>query len=148
MLEKEVIQYRGFRNTYDEKGNATGFEFRMRLSYYRGVWLSQLRIGSIIVDDEVFAPDSGLVTWSIGGVEYTPAEMAQNNKAFWSMTEAAIIRVKKPGGLAQGYHDVKARWGFSSSYMPPFMDQFADEDNPRVFTMDGGRTKFRRMLIV
>ena len=52
MLEKQIIQYIGFRNTYDENGEATGFEFRMRLNYYRGVWLSQLRLGSIIVDGE------------------------------------------------------------------------------------------------
>ena len=35
MNEKEYIQYRGFRNIYDEEGNAIGFEFRHRLSYYR-----------------------------------------------------------------------------------------------------------------
>ena len=148
MLEREVIQYRGFSNTYDENGNVTGFQFRMRLPYYRGVWLSQLRVGSVIVDGETFAPDSGLVTWTIGGKEYTPAEMAQDNKDFWSMLEAATIKVKKPGGLSQGYHDVAIRWGFSSSYMPPFMDIFEDKDDENAFTMDGGRTKKRRMLIV
>lgn len=148
MLEKEVIQYIGFGNTCDENGTVNGFEFRMRLNYYRGVWLSQLRVGSVIVDGETYAPDSGLVTWVIGGVEYTPAEMAQNNKAFWSMTEACTVRVKKPGGLAQGYHDVAIRWGFSSSYMPPFMDQFEDKDDEHAFSMGGGRTKTRRMLMV
>ena len=148
MLEREVIQYRGFCNTYDDNGNATGFQFRMRLPYYRGVWLSQLRVGSVIVDGETFAPDSGLVTWEIDGKEYTPAEMAKDNKDFWSMLKAATIKVKKPGGLSQGYHDVKIRWGFSSSYMPPFMDQFEDKDDDKAFTMDGGRTKSRRMLIV
>ena len=148
MLEKNVIQYIGFANTYDENGNADGFQFRMRLNYYRGVWLSQLRIGSVIVDDEVFTPDSGLVTWIINGVEYTPAEVMENNKAFWNMNETCTVRVKKAGGLAQGYHDVKARWAFSSSYMPPFMDQFEDNDEGFAFSMDGGRLKSRRMLMV
>ena len=54
MLEKEVIQYRGFRNVYDEAGNACGFEFRMRTTYYRGLWLSQLRVGSVYADGERF----------------------------------------------------------------------------------------------
>ena len=148
MLEKQIIQYIGFRNTYDENGEATGFEFRMRLNYYRGVWLSQLRLGSVIVDGETYTPDCGLVTWVFNGVEYTPAEAVANHKAFWARTEACTVRVKKPGGLAQGYHDVKARWGFSSSYMPPFMDHFEDNDEGFAFTMDGGRLKSRKMLMV
>lgn len=146
MQEKEVIQYRGFRNTYDENGNATGFQFRMRLNYYRGVWLSQLRVGRVIVDGEEFLADSGLVTWTIDGVEYTPEEMAENNKAFWSMMRPATIRVKKPGGLAQGYHEVKVRWGYSSSYMPPSMDQF--DDTKEINGPFHGNTVSRKMLIV
>lgn len=146
MQEKEVIQYRGFRNTYDENGNATGFQFRIRLNYYRGVWLSQLRVGRVIVDGEEFLADSGLVTWTIDGVEYTPEEMAKNNKAFWSMMRPATIRVKKPGGLKQGYHEVKVRWGYSSSYMPPSMDQF--DDTKEVRGPFGGNTVSRKMLIV
>ena len=147
MLEKEQIQYRGFRNIYDADGNATGFEFCLRSTYYRGVWLSQLRVGRVIVDGEEFLADSGLVTWIIRGKEYTPAEMKQDNKDFWPMNEVATIRVKKPGGLAQGYHDVAVRWAFSSSYMPPEMDVFDDtKESPAM--MRASNTSKRRMLMV
>ena len=146
MLEKEQIQYRGFRNLYDENGEACGFEFCLRSTYYRGVWLSQLRVGRVIVDGEEFLADSGLVTWIIDGVEYTPAQMKQDNKHFWEMQKPAVIRVKKPGGLSQGYHDVAVRYSFSSSYMPPELEVFDDSVEGRA--MMGSNTFKKRMLIV
>ena len=147
MLEKQEIQYRGFRNLYDEKGEACGFEFCLRSTYYRGVWLSQLRVGRVIVDGEEFLADSGLVTWIIQGKEYTPAEMAMDNKDFWHMNQVATIRVKKPGGLSQGYHDVAVRWTWSSSYMPPEMETFDDSVEGRAM-MRASNTSKRRMLMV
>ena len=49
-MEKQVIQSVGFRNTKDEEGNATGFQFKVRLPYYRGIFLSQIRPGTLFVD--------------------------------------------------------------------------------------------------
>ena len=147
MLEKQEIQYRGFRNLYDEKGEACGFEFCLRSTYYRGVWLSQLRVGSVYADGERFTPDSGAITWIIQGKEYTPAEMAKDNKDFWPMNQVATIRVKKPGGLSQGYHDVAVRWTWSSSYMPPEMETFDDSVEGRAM-MRASNTSKRRMLMV
>ncbi|MDE7068387.1 MAG: hypothetical protein K2O83_12165, partial [Schaedlerella arabinosiphila] len=40
-MEKEVIQSVGFRNI-EENGKITGFQFKVRLPYYRGIFLSQL----------------------------------------------------------------------------------------------------------
>lgn len=146
MNEKEYIQYRGFHNVYDDEGNAIGFEFRVRLNYYRGVWLSQIRGGRVIVDGEVFASDSGKVTWIFDGKEYTREELAKDNRHFFEMTVPATIRVRKEGGLSQGYHDIEFRYGYSSSYMPPIMDQF---DETRVVSNPFfSNTQKRRMLIV
>lgn len=55
-MEKEVIQSVGFRNT-KENGEVTGFQFKVRLPYYRGVFLSQLRPGTLYVDGEKFEDD-------------------------------------------------------------------------------------------
>ena len=52
MLEKYNIQTRGFHNVYDEDGNAIGFQLCFRSTYYKGVWLSQVRVGDIIVDGD------------------------------------------------------------------------------------------------
>ena len=146
MLEKEMMQYRGFRNTYDENGNPNGFEVRIRTNYYRAPYLSQLRVGRVIVDDEVFLTETGDVTWVIQGKEYTAAEMAEDCEDVWPVQEAAIIRVKKPGGLSQGYHEVGVRWGYSCSYMPPSMEVFDDSKEP--CGMYGDYLPKRKMLIV
>ena len=63
-MEKQVIQSVGFRNLYVD-GNAVGFQLKIRLPYYRGVFLSQIKAGNLVVDGEVFAPDQ--VLWQIGG---------------------------------------------------------------------------------
>ena len=39
MLDKEVVQQRGFRNAY-QNGQAVGFQVGHRSTYYRGIWLS------------------------------------------------------------------------------------------------------------
>lgn len=58
-MEKQVIQSVGFRNLYED-GRAVGFQLKIRLPYYRGVFLSQIKPGSLTVDGEVFSPDQVL----------------------------------------------------------------------------------------
>ena len=41
-MEKQVIQSVGFRNIYED-GKAVGFQLKIRLPYYRGVFLSQIK---------------------------------------------------------------------------------------------------------
>ena len=53
MLEREVIQSVGFRNI-KENEKTTGFQFKIRLPYYRGIFPSQLRPGTLYVDGERF----------------------------------------------------------------------------------------------
>ena len=37
LFEKYIICEDGFGNLYDEKGECTGFQLKVRLPYYRGV---------------------------------------------------------------------------------------------------------------
>ena len=143
LLERDVIQQKGFRNLTDEAGNIWGFQVCIRQKVYRGTWLSQFRFDHLAVDGEKFGPDD--CTFTISGVEYTYAEMAKYDRVMWPIDEMCFIKVKKPGGLKQGYHDVKIRFTNSSSYMPPFMDIFKDEDGRGIM---GSTTHERRMLIV
>ncbi len=113
MVENERIQLRGFHNTYDEEGNADGFEFCVRTCYYKGIWLSQFRVGDVIVDDEVFSKSS--VLWNFYGIDYTPDELYQTD-IYWQVNDLATVRVKKQGGLAQGYHDVDVMLGWVCNY--------------------------------
>lgn len=143
MLESNVIQYRGFRNI-EEDGNIIGFQICVRSDYYRGVWLSQLRPGKVIVDDVVYPKES--VIWEINGTEHTVDEMSKNSKDFWNILDVATLKIMKDGGLEQGFHDVSVRFAASCSYMPPFMDNF-DEDGDDV-SFNGGTYTYSKMIIV
>ncbi len=145
-MEKQVIQSVGFRNTV-ENGEVTGFQFKIRLPYYRGVFLSQLRPGTLTVDGETYTKET--ITWCFGGEEYTPDEMAVDFKTHWNPTETAVLKVKKPGGLSQGYHDLKYGFCFTSSYMPPALQSMLDPDKESfVFLPEFGRHVNERRLII
>jgi hypothetical protein len=56
MLEFPNIQSRGFRNIKEGK-NIIGFQVPVRLTYYRGVWLPQVRPATVAVNGEKFEGD-------------------------------------------------------------------------------------------
>jgi len=153
MLEKQNIQSRGFHNIYDADGNAIGFEVCVRSTYYKGIWLSQLRVGDVVIDGEVFGRDNQL--WIINDVEYTADEMEKISQIHWHILDVATIRIMKEGGLSQGYHDVEVNFGTVSSYGPA---KFAprpetDEDMLKpfpieVFSMLATNKYTRKLLIV
>jgi hypothetical protein len=135
MLDKECIQSRGFRNV-EENQAIVGFQVAIRSLYYRGVWLSQLRPATVILDGEKFSGDQ--ISWTIRGKTYKQSELAQLGNVHWFLLEPAVLTVNKPGGLAAGYHDVEVQYTYSSSYMPPGMDEL-------IAQLDG---PFKRRLIL
>ena len=147
MLEREVIQSVGFRNIKDGD-KVTGFQFKIRLPYYRGVFLSQLRPGTLYVDGEKF--DREDIIWNINGVDYTYEEMKSNMDVHWATTELAVLKVPKEGGLAQGFHDLTYGFCFTSSYMPPIMQDNMDPDKENLIFMPefGHHVNKRRLIIV
>jgi hypothetical protein len=119
MLEKDMIQSRGFKNV-SRDGKVIGFQVAFKTTYYRGVYLSQLGDATVTVDGEKFAPSQ--ITWTISGRTFTREEMAKASEVNWPYLEPAILTVNKPGGLKLGLHDVELSYQYSASYMPPAMD--------------------------
>ena len=146
-MEREVIQSVGFRNIVED-GKVTGFQLKIRLPYYRGVFLSQLRPGTLKVDGETFGRDE--VIWSFDGEDYTREEMETDWKKHWAVTKPATLKVKKEGGLSQGYHDITYGFCFTSSYMPPIIQDNLDPDSELMIFMPefGKHVNSRRLLIV
>ena len=146
-MEKQVIQSVGFRNLYQD-GKAVGFQLKIRLPYYRGVFLSQIKPGNLTVDGEVFTKDQ--VLWRINGEDYTAQQMRQDWKTHWHPLEPATLIVKKEGGLAQGYHDIQYGFYCTHSYMPPALEKMADPNKPEMvyFAEFGHNLNQRRLLLV
>lgn len=129
MLEAPVIQSRGFRNVGDGK-KLTGFQVPVRLDYYRGVWVSQLRAATVTVDGETFR--DAQVAWTIAGQTVEQSDLAKRSDLNWSSMEPALLVVRKPGGLVPGLHDVSVAFTWSASYMPPRMDlSFGERAGPQ-----------------
>ncbi|WP_433364591.1 C-glycoside deglycosidase beta subunit domain-containing protein [Actinoplanes sp. CA-142083] len=115
MLDPQMIQTRGFRNTAD------GFEVRLRLPYYRGVW-TNLIVGASITVDDVAAP-AAEIRWSIGGV---PVALSSET-ARWPVDVPAVLSVPRAEPLAIGFHTVAAELRLTMSYIP-------EELQPTVWT--------------
>ena len=81
---------------------------------------------------------------------FTNEEMRTDFQTHWSVTCPAVLKVKKPGGLAQGYHDLKYGFCFTSSYMPPIIQDNLDPDKEGFVFMPefGHHVNERRLLIV
>jgi hypothetical protein len=134
MLELDQIQQRGFRSV-KENGKVVGVQIPIKSTYYRGVYLSQLRPATVTIDGEKFENDQ--LTWTIGGTTYQQADFDKYSDVFWPLLETAIITVKKPGGWKLGVHEIEFSYSYSSSYMPPSMD-----------TGLGGRPTKRKVVLV
>ena len=146
-MEREVIQSVGFRNI-KENGEVTGFQLKIRLPYYRGVFLSQLMPGTLYVDGEKFEKED--IVWHVKGEDYTCDEMKSDYQTHWAVTEPAVLKVKKAGGLSQGYHEITYGFCFTSSYMPPVMQDALNPDEEAFIFMPefGHHVNHRRLIIV
>lgn len=118
MLEKDMIQSYGFKNV-TAGGDTTGFQVRIRIPYYRGIWASLLEGADLAVDGEEFGRDR--ILWTLGDKTLTLAELEAASDVRWPFDEPAVLTVPKPGGLAVGLHDVHVKLAFRASYMPPDM---------------------------
>jgi hypothetical protein len=112
VLETPMIQTRGFRNRAD----GDGFEVRLRLPYYRGLWADLVDGAAITVDGERFAPDA--IGWSIDGASYTLDELRASEDARWPVDVPAVLSVPRSEPLSIGFHDVGAELRLRMSYIP------------------------------
>ena len=115
MLEKDMIQQRGFKNLHSGS-TPVGFQVRIRTPYYRGIWASLLEGAEVTVDGETFSREQ--VKWTIGDKTYTVADLEKASNVRWPFEETAALTVPKPGGLAPGLHKVEVLMLFRASYIP------------------------------
>ena len=93
-----------------------GYQFDIRLSYYRGHFLSVIDQFAVKVDN--FEVPVERIKFCINGKEFSPVEFDKCYTEFWQAIEPATIRVFYPGGLPEGEHNVDVTLFFRSPYMP------------------------------
>jgi len=115
MFDKHMVLTRGFQNVF-EKGRVVGFQMKIRITYYRGVFLAIIGGFEVTVDGEKFAQDK--LRFILGGRTYTMQQLGKAEKEHWGFGEAATLRVLKPGGLKPGMHEVEVVQSLKPSYIP------------------------------
>lgn len=115
MLDRDIIQNRGFRNV------PGGFELRLRNPNYRGVAGSLLDGVEVAVDGRKWEDDHTRIT--LQGRTFTLDELRASTGVRWQLDEAATVTVPDPDGLAPGVHDVEVAVYLRRPYFPPFVSR-------------------------
>jgi hypothetical protein len=106
---------RGFKNVRKDE-DVIGFQFNIRETYYRGIYLALITGLDISVDGEEFKPDQ--IRVSFGGRDYTLDEMTREETERWSFGDPATVTVLKKGGLKPGIHELQVTQMIKPAYMP------------------------------
>jgi len=105
---------RGFRNVV-RGGQITGFQFKIVIPYYRGLWVSAAFQGFAVRVDGVVYPKNK-ISLKIGDRTFPLTEVDQAYDDFWYFHDPATVIVEKPGGLTPGLHKVECGIFYEKSY--------------------------------
>ncbi|WP_130838548.1 C-glycoside deglycosidase beta subunit domain-containing protein [Lachnoclostridium sp. Marseille-P6806] len=97
-------------------GKKVGYQFKIRLSYYRGHFLSVIDRFAVAVDGEEVPSEH--IKFCINGKAFSPVEFDKCYSEFWQVIEPATVRIFQPGGLSEGEHRIDVTLDFHSPYMP------------------------------
>ncbi|MGM0319609.1 hypothetical protein IGI82_000739 [Enterococcus sp. AZ067] len=110
----DVITDGSLKNRY-ANGEKVGYQFDIRLGYYRGHFLSTIDRFEVTVDDEPILPQD--LRFCINGKEFAPIELKDCVTEFWQLTAPAQVKVIKQGGLPAGNHTIKVELMLRVPYM-------------------------------
>lgn len=97
-------------------GKKAGCQFDIRLSYYRGHFLSVIDEFGIRIDGEEIPKED--ISFCLYDKEFGVCQLHDLVSEFWQILEPATIKVFRLGGFAAGEHDIDVRLIFHSPYMP------------------------------
>ena len=107
-------------------GEKAGYSFDIRLSYYRGHFLSVIDELAVKVDGEEVPQED--ISFCLHGKEFGVAQLHDQVGEFWRIIEPATIKVFKKGGIVPGEHDIDLTLMFHSPYMPIGPDAYMPID--------------------
>jgi len=101
---------------FDVNGKTYGFQFDVRLNYYRGLFLSCIDEFGVNVDGEKV--DQMDLTFSINGKDFSAFNLNENISEFWNILHRAKVQVRRPEGLTSGKHEIELFLILRSPYLP------------------------------
>ncbi|CAL9271647.1 hypothetical protein SUDANB5_00091 [Streptomyces sp. SudanB5_2050] len=115
MLERPIIQQRGFRNATDDTG-ATGFQLQLRNPNYRGIAGSLVDGADVVVDGHSFPRQDQ--RWTLQGRTFTLDELRASTDVRWQLDEPATLFIPHAGGLSAGVHHIEVAVHLRRPYIP------------------------------
>lgn len=97
-------------------GKLSGYQFDVRLGYYRGHYLSDIETLEVRLDNQPVPEES--ITFCLNGKTFLPGELKYMISEFWYILAPATLMIHQPGGLAAGDHEVDLTLMLRSPYMP------------------------------
>ncbi|TWE08501.1 hypothetical protein FB550_101527 [Neobacillus bataviensis] len=110
----DVVCDESLKNTY-VNGKKLGYEFQIRLSNYRGHYLSCIEEFVITVDGQEVNSDD--ITFGLNEKEFTLRQLPSLISEFWNLIDPATISVFAPGGLTEGEHHIDVKMMLRIPYM-------------------------------
>lgn len=111
----DVIKDGTLKNYY-VNGKVCGYQFDIRLGYYRGHYLSDIEQLDVEMDGQ--KASSKDITFCLNGKEFSPEELKYQVSEFWTIITPATVVVRKTGGLCSGKHDLNLTLMLRSPYLP------------------------------
>ena len=97
MFDRWLIVENSLRNVISETGYIEGFEFQIRIPYYRGVFLSMIDRITVKAQNQTFNDED--IRFTVESGSFMLKEMETVGTLRWNFDEAATLKVYKPGGL-------------------------------------------------
>jgi len=111
----DVVCNDSLKNTF-VNGKKIGYEFQIRLSNYRGHYLSCIEEFGVTVDGRQVNSDD--LSFVLNGKEFTIRQLPSLISEFWNLIEPATIKVFAPGGLTEGEHQIDVKLMLRIPYLP------------------------------
>lgn len=125
MFPKQMYNPEGFKNV-EKDGSITGFQFDMKIQYYRGVTLSIIRNIEVNVDGTEYPRES--IRFTVNDETFTLEEMRTVISNRWLFGQYATVTVLTEGGLPEGKHHIKCTQTIAPSYMPMILVNAGEYD--------------------
>lgn len=125
MFPRQMYNPNGFKNTEQDK-KVIGFQFDMKIQYYRGITLSIIRNIEVEVDQKKYERES--IRFTVNGETFTLEEMRTVISNRWLFGQYATVTVLTEGGLAKGKHHIKCTQTIAPSYMPCILENAGEYD--------------------
>lgn len=116
MNDKYIIADNRCENTVTD-GKPIGYEFKIRIPYYQGVPLSQVKFIKVSLDGEEVPQDS-ISVFTVTGEELKLGEISTVSFYYWEYMEPMRVLVYKDGGLSKGKHRLDISASIDVIYAP------------------------------